>query len=498
VTDVGAPLASEPYDVIVVGGGVAGTATAYIASQRHPRWRCLLLEQSSRIGGRLLSLAWPGVEGVRAELGGMRFRTSQPLISALIDELGLSTRPFRTVFDENRLALRGAQWRAGEPECASAAYDLADGERGMAPAQLLVQAFEQIVPGALAMTDPEWLEVKEHGMFRGRLLRDWRLDHALAAVLSPDGHAYVVDGFGYTNVLGDRNAADAIPWILIEARPEHENYTLVDGMESLPRALAARFVEAGGDLHLDCAVSSIDIQGADDAILMVTPADGHAWRARRLVLAVPPHALSELTGAPSLIDTGIWTQLMDSVGTSAAAKLFLVFDRPWWREAGFRGVRLVSDGPLSKTYTFDFGAPPDASATSSALLLASYCDGPVRDQWVALRDAPEGTDTGDLAAADRWDAYPASEAQIACACEALGGLFPGHEVPAPIGAAFKDWRESAWHTWNAGARSGTVADLAARPVDGLALHLANEAWSVSQGWVEGALEGAHAALDRMA
>jgi monoamine oxidase len=483
--------------MVVVGAGVAGTAAAYVASQRHPEWRCLLLEQSSRVGGRLLSLAWPGVEGVRAELGGMRFRTSQPLISALIDELGLSTRPFRTVFDENRLALRDLQWRAGDPERASAAYDLADGERGMAPAELLLQAFEQIVPGALAMTDPEWLEVNERGTFRGRLLRDWSLHDALAAVLSREGHCYVVDGFGYTNVLGDRNAADAIPWVLIEARPEHENHTLVDGMESLPRALAARFVETGGEIQLDCAVSAVDVQDANEAILMVTAADGHAWRARRLVLAVPPHALSELAGASSLIDTRIWAQLMDSVDPSAAAKLFLAFERAWWRDAGFRGVRLVSDGPLSKTYAFDFGAPPDGPATSPALLLASYSDGPVRDQWVALRDAPEGTDTGDLVAAGRWGAYPASEAQVSCACRALGSLFPGHAVPAPIGAAFKDWRDSAWHTWKTGARSGAVTDLAARPVDGLALSLANEAWSISQGWVEGALEAAHGAVDRM-
>jgi len=484
--------------MVVVGAGVAGTAAAYIASQRHPEWRCVLIERSSRVGGRLLSLAWPGVDGVRAELGGMRFRTSQPLVTALVDELGLSTRPFRTVFDENRLSLHGTQWRAGEPERATAAYDLTGGERGLAPAELLLQAFDRIVPGALAMTDPEWLEVKERGEFRGRLLRDWSLHDALAAVLSPDGHRYVVDGFGYTTVLGARNAADAIPWVLIEARPEDENQTLVEGMESIPRALATRFVEAGGELHLDCAASGIDVEGADGAILVIEATDGRTWRARRLVLAVPVHALSELAGASSLIDRSIWTQLVESVDGSAAAKLFLAFERAWWRDAGFRGVRFVSDGALGKTYAFDFGAPPDGPATSPALLLASYCDGPVRDEWVALSDAPQATDTSDLAAADRWDAYPASEAQIARAREALGGLFPGHDVPAPIGAAFKDWPDSAWHTWNVGARSGSVVDLAARPVDGLGLHIANEAWSISQGWVEGALEAAHAVVDRIA
>ena len=123
----------------------------------------------------------------------MRFRTSQPLISALIDELGLATRPFRTVFDENRLALRDMQWRVGEPERASAVYDLAERERGMAPAGLLVQAFEQIVPGALAMTGREWLEVKEHGTFSGRLLRDWSLHD-----VSPPSSVRMVIGMSST------------------------------------------------------------------------------------------------------------------------------------------------------------------------------------------------------------------------------------------------------------------------------------------------------------
>ena len=255
-------------------------------------------------------------------------------------------------------------------------------------------------------------------------------------------------------MLGDRNAADAIPWVLIEARPEHENQTLVEGMESLPRALAARFVEAGGELLLDCTVSGVDVEGADDAILVVASANDRTWRTRRLVLALPPHAFSELAGASSLLDRGTWAQLMESVDASAAAKLFLAFERAWWRDAGFRGVRLVSDGPLSKTYAFDFGVPPDGPATSPALLLASYSDGPVRDEWVALRDAPEGIDTGDHAAARRWDAYPASEAQIVRAREALGDLFPGHAVPAPIGAALQGL---------AGQRSGTPGAPALAP-----------------------------------
>src|SRR4051794_33915788 len=139
--------------MVVVGAGVAGTTAAYLASQRHPEWRCLLLEKSSRVGGRLLSLAWPGIEGVRAELGGMRFRTSQPHISALVEAFSLSIRPFLTVFDENRLALRALQWRGGGPGGAPAAHDPPGEGRGMGPAETPARAFAQNRPGGPPNTD---------------------------------------------------------------------------------------------------------------------------------------------------------------------------------------------------------------------------------------------------------------------------------------------------------------------------------------------------------
>lgn len=75
--------------------------------------------------------------------------------------------------------------------------------------------------------------MKRENLFRGRLLREWSLGQALAAVLTEEGRSYVVDGFGYTTVLDERNAADAIPWVLIEMRPESENRTLAGGMERI-------------------------------------------------------------------------------------------------------------------------------------------------------------------------------------------------------------------------------------------------------------------------
>lgn len=103
----------DQLDLAVIGGGVAGAYVADRVGIRRSDWSIGLFERTDRIGGRLLSLRFPGVERVRAELGSIRYRTSQPLVSGLVQELGLQTSPFLTVHDDNRFFLRSARWRFG-------------------------------------------------------------------------------------------------------------------------------------------------------------------------------------------------------------------------------------------------------------------------------------------------------------------------------------------------------------------------------------------------
>ena len=175
----------------------------------------------------------------------MRFRSSQPLVTRVVTELGLETRPFLTVHDDNRFFRRGGRWRHGDPLTQPRCIGSMTANGG-ARAEVLIAAFERIVPGASTLTDEEWLVVKREMSYRGRPLRDWTLHDALATVLSEEAHRYVVDGFGYSTLFHDRSASDAIPWVLIEMRPESENMTLVEGMERLPRELAARFQASSG------------------------------------------------------------------------------------------------------------------------------------------------------------------------------------------------------------------------------------------------------------
>src|SRR5271169_1349087 len=42
-----------PWDVVVLGGALAGAATALLLRRRNPRWRVLIIEKSDRLGRRV-------------------------------------------------------------------------------------------------------------------------------------------------------------------------------------------------------------------------------------------------------------------------------------------------------------------------------------------------------------------------------------------------------------------------------------------------------------
>jgi monoamine oxidase len=82
-------------DTAVIGGGIAGLYAAWrLADGGDLANQVAVFEATDRIGGRLMSVSMPGTNGLVAEFGGMRFLTSQRIISSLVQHLGIDVRPF--------------------------------------------------------------------------------------------------------------------------------------------------------------------------------------------------------------------------------------------------------------------------------------------------------------------------------------------------------------------------------------------------------------------
>ena len=74
-------------------------------------------------------------------------------------------------------------------------------------------------------------------------------------------------------------------------------------------------------------------------------------------------------------------------------------------------------------------------------------------------------------------------------------------VPKVQNAAFRDWGDDpfggGWNSWNIGVKSWEVKERIVQPFDDRPLFICGEAYSDAQGWVEGALQTADLALDKL-
>lgn len=203
------------FDVVVVGGGVAGTFTAWrlreagaaspalseLARRRGGRLRVGLFEYSGRIGGRLYSEKLPGIAQRPMELGGMRFLTSHVRVDRLVAKLGLGRFKLEVQDPGGKSLyyLRGRRFTSsdlGRPDFVPP-YLLDRGERGRSPGELLIEIALRHQEGAA--------QLRQVG-FRNLLLDE----------LSAEAYQYVRDASGYDTIVNNWSAAEAIPFLLAD------------------------------------------------------------------------------------------------------------------------------------------------------------------------------------------------------------------------------------------------------------------------------------------
>jgi monoamine oxidase len=508
---------NRTFDVLVVGGGVSG---AYVAwrlmtgqAQRgsplnqlraaRPKGQLSvgLLEASDRIGGRLYSITRPEAPDLHAELGGMRFLQTQESVAGLARHLGLEIVDFPMGGPANRHYLRGLNLTVGDYEGRPdvVPYDVRASERGLGPFGLVVDAILAAFPPLATMAADEAREYLKGVAFEGEPLWDVGFWNFLARRLSGEAFHLARSASGYFTVVSNWNAYDAIAFVLEDfASPRYQ--TLRDGYQSLPLTLARKFVARGGALHLETAATSLSREPGLIRVLARGTGGGRdiAFAARHVVLALPRRAL-ELLDPDSFIFTEQFRADLTTVTPEPGGKLFLWYDPEWWTPLGLTSGPSISDEPLRQCYYF--GTEPSRGAPGRAgLLLASYHDGPAVPFWGGF--FPFSAHTQPLARfANRsgfLQALAPPRKLIDEVTRQLGALHQT-EVPLPHTAVYQNWTVDpyggGWHFWNPHNRSWEVMARMRQPVSGANVHVCGEAFSASQGWVEGAINTAERVLE---
>lgn len=472
-------MVDEAVDLAIVGAGIAGTWLAAEMAEARPQWSIVLLERTDRIGGRLRSMRVPGL-GYPIELGGMRYLSSHTLVRRVVEASAIPNRPFDVHGGPERSYLRSVFGNGAADPNAAAGYALGEGERGRSPLQLLGDTFEAIAPGAASLALDDWRDRRARSTFLGRPLTDWSLGEAGRAVRSAEGWAAAVDAFGYDSGINLQNAGTAIPYLTGAGNPSGEARVPLEGMDRIPGVLAERFASAGGTIRRSAEASRLEPTAEGVRIRL---GGGDAVDASRVVLALPIPSLTRLASASPVLDQPAHRRLYASVAGYPAMKLYLWFERPWWRVPGEAIInRLTTDLPIRKVSYLDEG--PDRPAA----MLAMFTDARLTLPWVELAG---GTSNGE----------PVPKEMLA---EVMGELREAHplaRIPEPAGSALMHWgadpAEVGWHFWLAGANADEMMALAIQPDPGVPIHICGEVFSLEQAWAEGALQSALSVKDRL-
>ena len=330
----------DDSDVIVVGAGLAGLAAA-----RALVWggrTVHVLEARGRVGGRTANGAT--ADGQWIELGGQWIGPSQDRMYALAEEFGLGVVPTYNE-GETLIQLGGKLTRMGTTKGAIPKlnpFALADLAQGLARFRRLSQRVDLdrpwLTPNAPmldTLTFATWIRRNLHTT-AGR--------HYFAVACE----AVFAAGAGDMSLLHAafyaKSGVDLETLMAVDRGAQQDR---IDGGSALvSERMADALTAAGGTLALDAPVRGI--RRRDDGAVEVTVRDGRSYTARRVIVAVPPTLAGRLEYDPILPS---WRdQLTQRVPMGAVIKMYAVYDRPFWRDAGLSGQVGSDTGPVKVTF----------------------------------------------------------------------------------------------------------------------------------------------------
>lgn len=499
-------------DVAIVGAGVSGLYSGWrwLRSPQGRGSRVTVFEMSDRVGGRLLSVAPPGLPQARVELGGMRYISTQTAVANLVAQLGLATEPFMVAEPENVAYLRGRHLRSADlqwpervpyaiPESDLAGFDI--GFTALAATRYLSQVLHR---DHVDLKTVDWDAVAREGRLDGVPVRELPMRYVYNRMVSHEAFQFAEDTSGYDSIFFTWNAADGFPWNIGDYGADVQYHRLVDGYESLPKALHRVYTAAGGEVRFGHTVREVDAATLPDGSIGVRLVVEHAGKlqtvlARKAVLAMPRRAIELLAQRGALLgrEQPAVHALVRSVTPIPLFKLALCYRERWWETLGIRQGQSVTDLPIRQCYYWPVGE------SNGPGVILIYNDGLDLDYWAGLRQGstPYANEHGNDPAQE-WAQHPAPARMVAEAHRQLMLMHGLEDRPAwqPYAAAYRDWGDDPFgggaNFWPVGVDSQAVSRAIVQPRPGLPVYVCGEAYSHAQGWVEGALQTAEDMLQR--
>lgn len=526
-------------DVAIVGAGTSGLYTAYrlrFGTSKDPKPKSVqIFDMSDRIAGRLYSVVLPGME-IAGELGGMRYLTSQEIVTALIENVfGKELEhvdfpmgdPAHLLFYLRKQRLQANAWDAAQQNGQKQAtrYYLNDDDIGFSADQLFNKVIYDVLVAdpwfmgkyknqvgnpapyqyEFKLTAREWDDIKPNltyhfeGPYKGMKVNDLGFWNLVKDQVSQEGYNFLNEAGGYYSNTINWNAAEAFPYMVGDFSDASVSYrTIKGGYDQIAYALANAYLQTpGSEIWIRNELRNIErLEHATHRYRLtfrnLDTGKEYYVHAKQLVLAMPRRSLEMLDQQNFLFKNKDLQYHMESVIMEPSFKLLMGFEYPWWKEK-FKADsgHSVTDLPMRQCYYF--GTDPNDSHSQ---FLASYNDMETVTFWKALDDnhpqrfEMKVTKLLSRAAIPADIKNKASEVMVREAMHQVRELHGDNTIPDPYVALYKDWADDpfggGYHAWKAAYDVKKTMEYMRKPLPGEDIHIIGEAYSDQQGWVEGA------------
>ncbi len=507
---------SDPVDILVLGGGMAGLYFAWRMLRHRPGTSITILEMQGRTGGRLHTDIVPvGGALVKNEEGGMRFTKDMTFLMGLFTALGLTDAIMRFSMgdDHNVYYLRGRRFTFGQMKADaslwSTVYNLRESEKNRPPNAMLQDVVNAVLeqngvkPGSWYPQTPEdWQRVRLEFTYRGIPLYQWGFWALLVDYgLSQECLQMIEDSMGFLAFYDQRVNAGVGFQTMGDFDKLPDYLTLRPGYETLAESITCQLRAMGCNILLSQQALFLDADSTNPNLMRVRARAGNGmvqdFSAAQVVLALPSRPLRQLAlASPPLRDNAQLMADIGSVSSMPLTKINLYFESRWWFDRyQVSAGGSFTDLPMAQFYCY---WPMDPNQQEGPASMTIYCDFDRTTYWEELQGI--GTPFAPASGlAQPANSTPASSYVVEQAMRQLREFFGSENLPGPLLSTYVRWGSDQFgdgdHSWIVGADDKAIMQRLLNPISGK-VYICGEAYSDEQAWVDGALRSTDTLLQR--